>query len=155
MIKIKIKNKNDFKNICYKLNHANLISKNAVYCFKDNDKYMYIGYSSSIANRLYNQSLFVEDLLLSNQITEINLFFYENTKQAQNNEKIFIYKHKPLYNCAGTNQKARMMYYIPFEYRSIIKDYYKANKQNMDSPSDVIIKMCDSFFKNQKQLKLC
>jgi excinuclease UvrABC nuclease subunit len=155
MIKTKINNINDYKNLCIKLINANLLSSNAVYCFKNKNDYLYIGYSSSIGNRLYNQTLFIEDLLLSKQITEVNIYFYETTKEAQSYEKIFIFRHKPIYNSACTNQKAKMMYYIPFEYRSIIQDYYIANKTNMNSPSDVIIKMCDEFFKNQKQLKLC
>jgi len=155
MIQEKITNINQYKILCNKLINANMVSSNAVYCFKHKEDYIYIGYSSSIGNRLYNQSLFIEDLLLSNKITEVNIYFYENTTQAQTYEKIFIYKHKPLYNSACTNQKVKMNYHIPFEYRLIIQDYYKANKSSMESPSDVIIKMCDSFFKNQKQLKLC
>lgn len=155
MIKKEIKNISDYKSLCVKLMNANLLSSNAVYCLKNKNEYSYIGYSSSIGNRLYNQTLFIEDLLLSKQITEVNIYFYETKNQAQSYEKIFIFRHKPVYNFACTNQKAKMMYYIPFEYRRIIQDYYSANKSSMNSPSDVIIKMCDEFFKNQKQLKLC
>ncbi len=155
MIKRKIKNISNYKILCNKLINANMLSSNAVYCFKNNNDYIYIGYSSNIGNRLYDQSLFIEDLLLSNEITEINIYFYETTTQAQTYEKIFIYRHKPSYNLACNNQKAKMMYHIPFEYRLIIQDYYKANKSSMNGPSDVIIKMCDNFFQHQKQLKLC
>ena len=155
MINYKIKSISDLKDLVRIIGMANKVTTNATYFLYNKQTAVYIGYSSNIEYRLYSQVLFIEDLIESNNITRIKIKFFETTEEAHNNEKIEIYKRKPMYNIAYSNKTAKMGYFLPFETRSMIKTHFKANKGTFKTPSDVIIKAMDSYFGNARQLKLC
>ena len=152
----RIKSIKNYKELINKYRADTSLENNAVYKFLDSKKTpLYIGYSASIANRLYANCYFVEDLIESKEIEYLSIDFYKTAEDAANNEILEIVTHNPKYNTAYRNKKARLGYYLPFDYRLKIKQHYHANKRDFICPTDVIIKAIDQYFNNARQLELC
>ncbi len=150
----KMQGLSDYRDLLTNIDGINLKQMIGVYFVMNKGIPLYIGYSTNLQQRLYSHSHFIETLLETKKVDQISIKLFNEIKDAQNFERISIYKWKPLYNLAYTNSRVKMYDYIPFPTRMAIKEHYNANKDRYSDPGDVIVEMVNHYFKNNEQLQI-